>query len=77
MEVGQHSLGSMAFSLTHSNHEPGHYGPGFASYFEDQNAAIATGSVKGEKIDLVALGVSHISTDRIEFIILIRSSQCL
>ena len=31
----------------------------FASYFESQNAAIASGSVTGEKIDLVALGINN------------------
>lgn len=37
----------------------GHYGPEFASYFESQNSAIASGSVKGEKIDLIALGINN------------------
>ncbi|GAB7350124.1 hypothetical protein MBLNU459_g0788t1 [Dothideomycetes sp. NU459] len=37
----------------------GHYGPEFASYFESQNTAIAAGSVTGEKIDLVALGINN------------------
>ncbi|KAM0804705.1 carboxypeptidase-like protein S1 [Usnea florida] len=37
----------------------GHYGPEFASYFESQNAAIKAGSVKGENIDLVALGINN------------------
>lgn len=37
----------------------GHYGPEFASYFESQNAAIASGSVTGEKIDLIALGINN------------------
>ena len=31
----------------------------FASYFESQNAAIDSGSVTGEKIDLVALGINN------------------
>lgn len=37
----------------------GHYGPEFSSYFEQQNSAIASGSVTGEKIDLVALGINN------------------
>ncbi len=37
----------------------GHYGPEFAAYFESQNAKIAAGSVEGEKINLVALGVNN------------------
>ena len=37
----------------------GHYGPEFAYYFEQQNAAIASGSVTGEKIDLIALGINN------------------
>ena len=37
----------------------GHYGPEFAEYFEEQNAAIVGGSVKGEKINLVALGINN------------------
>ena len=37
----------------------GHYGPEFAYYFEQQNNAIAGGSVKGEKINLVALGINN------------------
>ena len=37
----------------------GHYGPEFAYYFEQQNNAIASGTVKGEKINLVALGVNN------------------
>lgn len=37
----------------------GHYGPEFASYFESQNAAIKAGSVKGDNIDLVALGINN------------------
>jgi len=36
----------------------GHYGPEFASYFESQNSAIAAGSVKGQNIKLVALGIN-------------------
>lgn len=34
------------------------YGPAFADYFDEQNAAITTGSVSGEKIRLTALGVN-------------------
>ena len=37
----------------------GHYGPEFADYFESQNAAIAKGTVTGEKIDLIALGINN------------------
>lgn len=37
----------------------GHYGPEFASYFETQNAAIAKGTVTGENIDLIALGINN------------------
>lgn len=37
----------------------GHYGPEFSAYFEGQNAAIAQGSVAGETIKLVALGVNN------------------
>jgi carboxypeptidase C (cathepsin A) len=40
-------------------HSEGHYGPEFASYFESQNAKIASGSVTGQKIDLVALGINN------------------
>ncbi|KAL9013022.1 MAG: hypothetical protein Q9173_002247 [Seirophora scorigena] len=37
----------------------GHYGPEFAEYFEQQNAAIALGTVIGHDINLVALGVNN------------------
>ena len=37
----------------------GHYGPEFAEYFLEQNTKINSGSIKGEKIDLVALGVNN------------------
>ncbi|TAQ91182.1 hypothetical protein B7494_g565 [Chlorociboria aeruginascens] len=37
----------------------GHYGPEFASYFESQNAKIAAGTVTGETIDLIALGINN------------------
>ncbi|KAI4177768.1 MAG: hypothetical protein LQ343_000232 [Gyalolechia ehrenbergii] len=37
----------------------GHYGPEFAEYFEQQNAAVASGSVGGQNIKLVALGVNN------------------
>ena len=37
----------------------GHYGPEFADYFEQQNNNITSGSIKGHKIDLVALGVNN------------------
>ncbi|GME26731.1 carboxypeptidase s1 [Neofusicoccum parvum] len=37
----------------------GHYGPEFASYIQSQNTAIDSGSVDGQKINLVALGVNN------------------
>ena len=37
----------------------GHYGPEFAHYFQTQNAAIAAGTVKGDNIDLIALGINN------------------
>ncbi|PMD30346.1 alpha/beta-hydrolase [Hyaloscypha variabilis F] len=37
----------------------GHYGPQFASYFEQQNTAIAAGKLKGLNIPLVALGINN------------------
>lgn len=37
----------------------GHYGPEFAAYIQAQNKAIDNGSVKGEKINLIALGVNN------------------
>ena len=37
----------------------GHYGPEFADYFEQQNAAISAGSVTGKNIKLVALGINN------------------
>jgi carboxypeptidase C (cathepsin A) len=37
----------------------GHYGPDFASYFQTQNAAIASSKITGQKIDLVALGINN------------------
>ncbi|KAM3070492.1 hypothetical protein ACMFMG_010315 [Clarireedia jacksonii] len=37
----------------------GHYGPEFAYYFEQQNAAIDAGTLKGDKIDLIALGINN------------------
>ena len=37
----------------------GHYGPEFASYLESQNSAIAAGTIKGEKINLIALGINN------------------
>lgn len=36
----------------------GHYGPEFAEYFESQNAAISSGTVQGEDMKLVALGIN-------------------
>ncbi|KAL1938629.1 hypothetical protein VTO73DRAFT_11444 [Trametes versicolor] len=41
----------------------GHYGPTFAAYFLDQNAAIAKGSVSGLPINLKVLGVGDGLTD--------------
>ncbi|KKK18917.1 hypothetical protein P175DRAFT_0436025 [Aspergillus ochraceoroseus IBT 24754] len=37
----------------------GHYGPEFASYIQEQNTAIKAGTVSGENINLVALGVNN------------------
>ncbi|KAA8642808.1 putative carboxypeptidase S1 [Aspergillus tanneri] len=37
----------------------GHYGPEFASYIQDQNKAIDNGSLKAQKINLVALGINN------------------
>ncbi|KAF2806525.1 putative carboxypeptidase S1 [Mytilinidion resinicola] len=37
----------------------GHYGPEFAYYVQQQNAAIDAGTVTGEKIPIVALGINN------------------
>lgn len=37
----------------------GHYGPAFAQYIQQQNTAITKGTVTGQKINLVALGVNN------------------
>jgi carboxypeptidase D len=37
----------------------GHYGPGFAKYILNQNAAIEKGKAKGTKINMVALGLNN------------------
>lgn len=37
----------------------GHYGPEFADYFQAQNAAISNGTITGDPIDLIALGVNN------------------
>ena len=37
----------------------GHYGPEFAYYFEQQNAAITAGTVKGQNVKLIALGINN------------------
>lgn len=37
----------------------GHYGPEFADYIEQQNTAVAAGTVTGDKINLVALGINN------------------
>jgi len=34
-------------------------GPEFAQYFEQQNTAVATGTVQGEELHLVALGINN------------------
>jgi carboxypeptidase C (cathepsin A) len=41
----------------------GHYGPTIASYFLDQNAAIAAGTITGVKINLKVLSVGNGLTD--------------
>lgn len=37
----------------------GHYGPEFAHYIQQQNSAIDAGSVTGQNINLVALGINN------------------
>jgi carboxypeptidase C (cathepsin A) len=37
----------------------GHYGPAFGKYIIDQNAAIAKGNVKGQRINLTAIGLNN------------------
>ncbi|KAI3394111.1 hypothetical protein diail_3235 [Diaporthe ilicicola] len=37
----------------------GHYGSEFGNYFEAQNAKIAAGTLTGEKVNLVALGINN------------------
>lgn len=37
----------------------GHYGPEFIDHFQAQNDAIDKGTVKGEKIKIVALGIGN------------------
>ena len=37
----------------------GHYGPEFASYILNQNKGISNGSVQGENINIVALGINN------------------
>lgn len=41
----------------------GHYGPEFADYFEQQNAAIASGSTSGQNINLGKLKASPLAPD--------------
>jgi len=41
----------------------GHYGPTFAAYFLDQNAAIANGRLVGTRINLKVLGIGNGLTD--------------
>lgn len=36
----------------------GHYGPSFVTYFDEQNALIASGAIKGEPIVVSALMVN-------------------
>ena len=37
----------------------GHYGPGFAAYFLDQNIAINDGKINGTAINLKTLGIGN------------------
>ncbi|CCM03187.1 uncharacterized protein FIBRA_05309 [Fibroporia radiculosa] len=37
----------------------GHYGPGFVTYFDEQNAKIANGSIEGEPINVSALMINN------------------
>ncbi|KAF3761952.1 putative carboxypeptidase S1 [Cryphonectria parasitica EP155] len=37
----------------------GHYGPEFSSYFQSQNAQIEAGTIDGEVINLIALGINN------------------
>lgn len=37
----------------------GHYGPEFTHYLQDQNTAIDNGTIRGEKIHMVALGINN------------------
>jgi carboxypeptidase C (cathepsin A) len=37
----------------------GHYGPEFAHYIQQQNTGIDNGTVTGEKINLIALGINN------------------
>ncbi|KAJ7725953.1 serine carboxypeptidase [Mycena metata] len=41
----------------------GHYGPVFAKYFLDQNAAIESGTVSGQRLNLRTLGIGNGLTD--------------
>ena len=36
----------------------GHYGPSFVTYFEEQNALIASGTIEGELINVKALMIN-------------------
>ena len=36
----------------------GHYGPSFVTYFEEQNALIASGAIQGEPIVVCALMIN-------------------
>ena len=36
----------------------GHYGPSFVTYFEEQNALIASGAIQGEPIVISALMIN-------------------
>lgn len=37
----------------------GHYGPAFADHFLEKNDKIETGAIKGQKIDMIALGIDN------------------
>jgi carboxypeptidase C (cathepsin A) len=37
----------------------GHYGPEFAYYIQEQNAGITNGTVQGEEVNLVAIGINN------------------
>jgi carboxypeptidase C (cathepsin A) len=47
------------FLLTKLTNRVGHYGPEFTRYILQQNKAIEAGKIKGEKINIVALGINN------------------